>query len=174
MDGKDVSLGGGGLLGPTGSGRRPALSPTVRRIKGVGWCKGESGRMHWGEKPSSVSPKPLQCFHPCVLLEGARERLRSDFWVGRHPLATSSLVGPAHPPLCSHSRRLSGVRGAVLQAQVLSWKRRPGVGRGEKDRRSRSAAGRTRRLGRGLRSARERGGGRTFILTRPLVQRLPF
>lgn len=159
-------------------GQRPAPWPCRRGSGGPGRLGGVKGSQ--GGCSGAINPPPYPPNHPQSAFtlafcgRGAKEGLRGDFSVGRHPLPTSSLVGPAQLPLCSHIRRLSGVRGDILQAQVLLWMRRPGVGRGEKDRRSRdpaltlrgqarSAAGRTRRPGQGLRSARLGSAGREDI-----------
>lgn len=65
-------VGAVGCWVPRAAARALALSPRVRRTGEVGWCKREPGRMLWGEKSSSLSPKPPpKCFHPCVLREGS-------------------------------------------------------------------------------------------------------
>lgn len=128
------------VAGP--QGQRPEPRPCRRALGGprrLGGIKGSQGGCTGAENPPPHPPNhPRSAFILAFCGRGAREGLRSDFSVGRHPLPTSSLVGPSQPSLCSHIRRLSGVRDDILQAQVLLWMRRRGVGRGEEDRRSRA------------------------------------
>lgn len=61
--------GGGGLLRPRDRGPGAvALSPTLWRTEEAGWRTGESGRMHRGEKSSSLPQTTAKVLSPQDLL----------------------------------------------------------------------------------------------------------